>query len=129
MENNYTYVSYLQKGSNFRRQTLTRIIRGLKKPNEYSTIWLQFDTNNFMRFDFLKLPSGWTNIYINCGYYTSVKTSLDKFINEVVCFADNKGYLLICDLHSRGYLIHNPIKQLYEHPTSDKDKWLLYAVR
>ena len=129
MDNNFTYVSYLVKGSNFRFQTLSRIIKGLKKPNDYSTLWLQFENNNFMRFDFLKLPSGWINIYINCGFYTSVKTSLHKFIKEVVTIADNKGYLLIADLHSRGYIVHNPIKVLFEHPISDKDKWLLYAVR
>lgn len=100
------------------------INRKLNEPKTYITYWLEHPTKKNIRIDIIRMAVK-CNIYINCVYYVSVN-NCDNFIIDTLFIAQKNNFAVIVDNYGESKTI---IKDLYGHPTNERDVWLKYATR
>lgn len=121
---NYTTLRIFPRVNKNTYSYFWNINRKLNEPKTYITYWLESPSKKIMRIDIMRMSIK-CNIYINCVYYVSVN-NCDNFIIDTLDVARQNNLAVIVDNYGEYRTI---IKDLYGHPTSDKDVWLKYATR
>lgn len=121
---NYTTLRIFPRVTKKTYSYFRNINRKLNEPKTYITYWLVSPSKKIIRFDIIRMAVK-CNIYINCVYYVSVN-NCDNFINDTLDSASKRNLAVIVDNYGEHKTF---IKDLYGHPTSEKDVWLKYATR